>query len=119
MTRRPDLIIYVNGLPLVIFELKSPYSEQATIEYAYNEITNYTYDIAQLFNYNAFVVISDGILTLHGIQAPYEFYAAWKSIDGKEVDNNITNTMRTLVQGMFPKERFSNHSQLHCVHERW
>lgn len=106
MSRRPDLIIYVNGLPLVVFELKSPYSEQATIEYAYNQITNYSYDIAQLFNYNAFAVISDGILTLHGIPgAPYEFYAAWKSIDGKEVDNNITNTMRTLIQGMFPKER--------------
>lgn len=106
MARRPDLIIYVNGLPLVVFELKSPYSEQATIEYAYNQITNYTYDIAQLFNYNAFAVISDGILTLHGIPgAPYEFYAAWKSTDGKEVDNNITNSMRTLIQGMFPKER--------------
>ncbi|OXM85800.1 type I restriction endonuclease subunit R [Paenibacillus rigui] len=106
MPRRPDLIIYINGLPLVVFELKSPYSEQATIDYAYNQITNYTYDISQLFNYNAFSVISDGTQTLHGIPgAPYEFYAAWKSIDGKEVDNHITNSMRTMIQGMFDKER--------------
>ncbi|MEK3915311.1 type I restriction endonuclease subunit R [Paenibacillus sp. FSL H7-0331] len=106
MARRPDLIIFINGLPLVVFELKSPYSEQATIEYAYNQITNYTYDISQLFNYNAFSVISDGIMTLHGIPgAPYEYYSAWKSIDGKEVDNQITNSMRTMIQGMFPKER--------------
>jgi type I restriction enzyme R subunit len=106
MARRPDLIVFVNGLPLVVFELKSPYSEQATIEDAYNQITNYTYDIPQLFTFNAFVVISDGTQTLHGMPgASFEYYAAWKSIDGKEVDNSITNTMRTLIQGLFPKKR--------------
>jgi type I restriction enzyme, R subunit len=106
MPRRPDIIIYINGLPLVVFELKSPYSEQATIEHAYTQITNYTYDIAQLFNYAAFAVISDGTQTLHGIPgAPFEFYAAWKSIDGQSVDNHIANSMRTMIEGMFPKER--------------
>lgn len=106
MSRRPDIIVFINGLPLVVFELKSPYSEQASIEDAYTKITNYTYDIAQLFNFNAFVVISDGTRTLHGMPgAAFEYYAAWKSIDGKDVDNTLTNTMRTLIQGLFPKER--------------
>jgi type I restriction enzyme R subunit len=106
MARRPDLIVFVNGLPLVVIELKSPYSEQASIEDAYTQITNYTYDIPQLFTFNAFAVISDGTQTLHGMPgAPFEYYAAWKSIDGKEVDNTLTNTMRTLIQGLFPKER--------------
>lgn len=106
MARRPDIIIYVNGLPLVVFELKSPYSEQATIEHAYTQITNYTYDISQLFNYNAFTVISDGTQTLHGLPgAPFEFYAAWKSIDGLTIDNHVVNSMRTMIEGMFHKDR--------------
>ncbi|WP_062310434.1 type I restriction endonuclease subunit R, partial [Alicyclobacillus sendaiensis] len=106
MARRPDIIVYVNGLPLVVFELKSPYKESATIEDAYTQIENYTVDIPQLFNYNAFAVISDGTHTYHGMPgAPLEFYSAWKSIDGRNVDNNIANSMKTLIEGLFPKDR--------------
>jgi len=106
MARRPDMIVYVNGLPLVLFELKSPYKENATVEDAYTQITNYQSDISQLFNYNAFIVISDGSQTYHGMPgAPIDYFAAWKSIDGRNVDNNVANSMRTMIEGLFPKER--------------
>lgn len=104
--RRPDLLIYVNGLPLVIFELKNPYSDKPTVADAYNQVQHYRYEIPQLFDYNAFVVVSDGITTLHGMwTASQEWYAPWKSIDGFAVEPNTTGSMKTLVEGLFPKER--------------
>ncbi|WDV42161.1 type I restriction endonuclease [Bacillus velezensis] len=110
MSRRPDIIVYINGLPLILFELKSPYIENTTVQDAYTQVKNYTYDIAQLFNYNAFSVISDGTTTLHGMPfAPIEFFAAWKSIDGVRIDNNIANTMKTLIEGLFQKDRLLNY----------
>ena len=65
--RRPDIIIFINGLPLVVFELKDPYAEQPTVEDALNQIQHYSHDIAQLFDYNALTVISDGVTSLHGM----------------------------------------------------
>ncbi|MFD1449518.1 type I restriction endonuclease subunit R [Oceanobacillus sojae] len=110
MSRRPDIIIYVNGLPIILFELKNPNKENATVYDAYTQIRNYTHDISQLFEYNAFTVISDGIETKHGMPtAPYDFFASWKTIDGVNVDNNVVNTMRTLIQGLFEKERLLNY----------
>ncbi|QRF22836.1 type I restriction endonuclease subunit R [Alicyclobacillus sp. TC] len=112
MSRRPDIIIYVNGMPLVVFELKNPYKVDPTVEDAYTQITNYTYDISQLFDYNAFCVVSDGAETLHGMPgAPLDFFAAWKSIDGRTVDDSVTNSMRTLIQGLFPKDRLLEYIQ--------
>lgn len=110
MSRRPDIVIYVNGLPLVVFELKGPNNPNASVFDAYTQIRNYTSDIAQLFEYNAFVVVSDNIETKHGMpSAPYDFFASWKSMDGETVDNNKANTMRTLINGLFRKERLLNY----------
>ena len=116
-SRRPDIIIYVNGLPLIVFELKSPYNEQATVDDAYIQVTNYTNDIPQLFTYNAFSVISDNLETFHGVPgAPIEFFSAWKSIDGRTVDNNIANTMKTLIEGLFPKDRLLEYIRYFLVY---
>lgn len=110
MSRRPDIIVYINGLPLILFELKNPYKENTSIQDAYTQVRNYTYDIAQLFTYNSFSVISDGTTTLHGMPfAPVDFFAPWKSIDGIKVDNNIVNTMKTLIEGLFQKDRLINY----------
>lgn len=110
MSRRPDIVIYVNGLPLVVFELKGPNNPNASVFDAYTQIRNYTSDIAQLFEYNAFVVVSDNTETKHGMpSAPYDFFASWKSMDGETVDNNKANTMRTLINGLFPKDRLLNY----------
>ncbi|WP_162340157.1 type I restriction endonuclease subunit R [Cyclobacterium salsum] len=105
--RIPDGILYINGLPLVVFEFKTAISENCTIYDAYIQLTTrYKRDIPELFKYNAFCVISDGVNNKAGsLFAPYEFFYAWRKIEGmaKEVDG--IDSMYTLVQGMFDKNR--------------
>ena len=105
--RIPDGIIYINGLPLVVFEFKSAIREEATIHDAYVQLTTrYRRDIPELFKYNAFCVISDGVNNKAGsFFAPYDFYYAWRRVAGlaKEVDG--IDSMFTLVQGMLHKNR--------------
>lgn len=105
--RIPDGIVYVNGLPLVVFEFKSAIREEATIYDAWKQLTiRYRRDIPELFKYNAFCVISDGANNKAGsFFAPYEFFYAWRRVAGlaKEVDG--IDSMYTLVQGMFHKNR--------------
>jgi type I restriction enzyme R subunit len=104
--RRPDVVVYVNGLPLVLFELKNPYDPHPTITDALNQISHYRNDIPQIFEFNAVTVVSDGVTTLHGVwTAPPEWYAPWKSIDGAHLEANTTGSMKTLIEGLFPKER--------------
>ena len=116
--RRPDLIIYLNGLPLVVFELKSPYSEYANVAGAHNQLGHYAWQIPQLFTFNSFCVISDQEQTLHGVHtAPYEWYAAWKSIDGQTVEPATTSTTKTLLEGLFAKDRLLTYLRHFIVHE--
>jgi type I restriction enzyme, R subunit len=104
--RRPDIIIFINGLPLIVFELKNPYSIKPSVDDALNQIGHYKHDIPQLFEFNALTVISDGIQTLHGMwTAGMEWYAPWKSIDGVNIEANTTGSMKALVEGLFSKER--------------
>jgi type I restriction enzyme R subunit len=104
--RRPDILIYVNGLPLVVFELKNPYAIKPTVDDALNQIQHYVHDISQLFDYNAFVVVSDGVNTRHGMwSSDEEWYAPWKSINGLDIEPNTVSSMKTLVEGLFPKDR--------------
>lgn len=108
--RIPDLIVYINGLPLVVFEFKSAIHENTTLNNAYIQLTTrYKRDIPELFKYNAFCVISDGANTKAGsFFAPYEFFYAWRKIEGlvKEVDG--IDAMFTLIQGMFNRKRLRN-----------
>lgn len=104
--RRPDVLIYVNGLPLMLFELKNPYSAAPTEAEALNQIQHYTVDIPQVFDFNAFCVVSDGVSTRHGMwTAAPEWYAPWKSIDGVHNEPGTTGSMRALIEGLFPKDR--------------
>ena len=105
--RIPDGILYVNGLPLVVFEFKSATREEATIRNAYEQLTvRYKRDIPQLFIYNAFCVISDGVNNKAGsFFAPYEFYYAWRRVAGLAKDVDGIDSMFTLVQGMLHKNR--------------
>lgn len=104
--RRPDILAYINGLPLVLFELKNPYSDIPNYRDALNQIQHYIVDVPQLFDYNALCVVSDGIDTLHGVwTAGEEWYAPWKSIDGEHVEAGTTGSMKALIEGLFPKER--------------
>ena len=113
-TRIPDIIIYINGIPLIIFELKSIENrEDATIENAYEQLggnsenSGYRYDIPTIFNYNAFCVISDGINNRLGtITSNFERYSEWKSADGENVYGvNNVNKLDVMIDGVFEKGR--------------
>ncbi len=106
--RIPDGIIYINGLPVVVFEFKTAIREDCTVYEAYKQLTTrYKRDIPELFKYNAFCVISDGVNNKAGsFFAPYEFYYAWRRVAGLAKDVDGINSMFTLVQGMFEHNRF-------------
>lgn len=105
--RIPDGIVYINGLPLVVFEFKSAIREEATIYDAYKQLTvRYHRDIPELFKYNAFCVISDGVNNKAGsFFASYEFFYAWRRVAGLAKDVDGIDSMFTLIQGMFHKNR--------------
>jgi len=107
--RRADLVIFINGIPLVVIELKNPQKEDTTIYDAYNQLQNYMTQIPSLFIYNAFLVISDGIITKAGtITSPEERFMSWRSKDGKKICSLVENTPDILFEGMFKKESFFN-----------
>ncbi|MEO7048611.1 MAG: type I restriction endonuclease [Ferruginibacter sp.] len=105
--RIPDGIIYINGLPVVVFEFKTAIREDCTIHDAYVQLTTrYQRDIPELFKYNTFCVISDGVNNKAGsFFAPYEFYYAWRRVMGLAKDVDGINSMYTLIEGMFNKNR--------------
>jgi type I restriction enzyme, R subunit len=105
--RIPDLILYINGLPLVVFEFKTAIQENTTIHDAYVQLTTrYKRDIPELFKYNTFCVISDGVNTKSGsFFAPYEFFYAWRKIEGMPNEVDGIDAMFTLIQGMFNRKR--------------
>ena len=105
--RIPDGIIYINGLPLVVFEFKSAIRVEATVFDAFNQLTvRYRRDIPELFKYNAFCVLSDGVNNKAGsFFAPYEFYYAWRRVAGLAKEVEGIDSLFTLVQGMLNQNR--------------
>lgn len=106
--RIPDGILYINGLPLVVFEFKSAVRKECTIHDAYIQLTlRYKRDIPQLFKYNALCVISDGVNNKMGsFFAPYEFFYAWRKIEGnEELEMDGIDSLFTMVKGLFEKHR--------------
>lgn len=103
--KRPDIIVFINGIPLVVFELKNALKQDKTIENAYNQLKNYEQDIRTLFYYNAFNVISDGVNAKIGtITADFSRYMTWKSKNGEKPEENI-DQVDVLIEGVFKKER--------------
>ena len=106
-TRRPDLIVFINGLPLVVIELKSAIKEKATIDKAYNQLQTYKKDIPSLFTYNEMMIISDGHNARVGtITASKERFMPWRSIDGEEIAPPGIPELEVLIKGVFKRERF-------------
>ncbi len=104
--KRPDVLAFVNGIPLVLFELKNITNEEATIENAYKQVKNYQMDIPSLFYYNAFNVISDGLDTRIGtITSDITRYMVWKSENGEKPAEGELNYFSVLLNGVFPKAR--------------
>ncbi|MGB2739736.1 MAG: HsdR family type I site-specific deoxyribonuclease [Cognaticolwellia sp.] len=107
--RIPDGILYINGIPVVVFEFKSAIrEEEASIHDAYVQLnTRYRRDIPALFVYNSFCVISDGVNNkMGGLYAPYEFFYAWRKVTGNEsIEKDGINSLHTMLQGLFNKAR--------------
>lgn len=104
VNKRPDVILFVNGLPLVVIELKNAVDENATIHSAFNQLQTYKQSISSLFVYNSLLIVSDGWDALYGsLTAPKQFFVPWKSIDGKLVADEDIPQMEVLVKGMLNK----------------
>ena len=103
--RRPDVILFINGMPLVLMELKSPSKDEVGAENAYNQIRNYMQDIPSLFYYNAICVISDLSTNKAGtITSGLDRFMEWKTKDG-DYENTAYAQFDTFYEGMFQKER--------------
>jgi type I restriction enzyme R subunit len=99
--KRPDVLLFVNGIPLVIIELKNAADENATIRKAYEQLQTYKATIPSLFNYNAICVISDGHECKAGtLSASFSRYMAWKTADGKKEASRFAPQIETLLKGM-------------------
>lgn len=105
VNKRPDVILYVNGLPFVVIELKNAVDENATLQSAFNQLQTYKQAIPSLFHYNALLVASDGWEALYGaVTSPKQFFVPWKSIDGKSVADVTIPQMEVLAKGMLNKQ---------------
>lgn len=108
--RIPDGIIYINGIPLVIFEFKSAIKENTTIHDAFDQLTiRYKRDIPSIFKYNAFCVISDGVNNKIGsFFSDYEYFYAWRRIDEYTKEKDGIDSLHTMISGLFDKKRLLN-----------
>lgn len=105
--RRPDIVIFINGLPLAVIELKNPADENATIWSAFNQLQTYKQQIPSLFTYNEFLVASDGLhARLGSLTANKEWFLPWRTVEGDEVAPSVIPQLEVLVKGVFNRERF-------------
>jgi type I restriction enzyme, R subunit len=105
--RRPDMVVFVNGLPLGVIELKNPADEKATIRHAFNQLQTYKSDIPGLFIYNELLIISDGLEARSGtLTSGWDRFMPWRTIDGTEVAPRGSVGLEVLLKGVFDKRRF-------------
>ncbi len=115
--RRPDIVLFINGLPLVVIELKNPSDERATLKQAFNQLQTYKREIPTLFNYNEILVVSDGMQARFGtITSGWDRFMPWRTITGKDLYHEPGNDaqtegiiqpgLKTLIRGLFEPERF-------------
>jgi len=116
--RRPDIVIFVNGLPLAVIELKNAADEDATIWSAFNQLQTYKQQIGSLFNYNEVLVVSDGTSARIGsLTANQEWFKVWRTIDGEDDAPKTALELHVLVRGVFEPRRFLDLLQHFIVFE--
>ncbi len=105
--RRPDVVIFVNGLPLGIVELKNPADENATCKDAFNQFQTYKKEVPSLFPYSEILVVSDGIEARAGtLTADWEWFLPWRTIEGDDLAPKGLPELEVLIKGIFVKQRF-------------
>ena len=117
--RRPDVLVFINGMPMGVIELKNPADEQADIWSAYSQLQTYKDNIPDLFNTNGVLVISDGIQARMGsLTASEERFMRWRTIDGETVDPlGVHQDLETLIRGLFDKKTFLEYIRYFCIFE--
>ncbi len=116
--RRADVVLFVNGLPLALLELKNPGDENATIKHAYNQLQTYKRDVTSLFVTNALLVISDGIQARCGtISSGWDRFMPWRTVDGKTVASKGLPELETTVRGLFRRDVFLDYILNYMVFE--
>jgi len=106
-TRRPDVVIYVNGLPLAVIELKNPADENATVWSAFRQLQTYQAQIPALFAANAALVVSDGVQARIGtLGAGREWFKPWRTIGGREDAASLLTELQVVLEGVFDRGRF-------------
>ena len=104
--RRPDVVVFINGLPISVIELKNPVDENATIDDAYNQLQTYKDEIEGLFRTNGLLITSDGLLARVGsLTANAERFMAWRTVDGDTIAPKGVPELETLINGVFDKSR--------------
>ncbi|WP_272975958.1 type I restriction endonuclease subunit R [Deinococcus geothermalis] len=104
--RRPDVVVFVNGLPLAVIDLKAPGNDQATLMGAFNQLQTYKGEITQLFRTNALLVTSDGISARVGsLSADFERFMPWRTTDGTDIAPKGAPELSTLIEGVFEHRR--------------
>ena len=116
--RRPDIVLFINGLPLAVLELKNPTDEKATVLTAFRQIQTYKQEIPTLFTYNEAIVISDGLEARIGsLTADTEWFLPWRTIEGEDEAPSTELTLEVLIKGAFEKHRFLNYLKHFIVFE--
>lgn len=105
--RRPDVVVFINGLPLGVIELKNPADENATIKNAFNQLQTYKNEIPSLFSYNEILIVSDGLEARTGtLTADWEWFMPWRTIEGENLAPKGMPELEVLIKGIFDKSRF-------------
>ena len=116
--RRPDIVLFINGLPLAVIELKNPTDEKATVLTAFRQIQTYKQEIPTLFTYNEAIVISDGLEARIGsLTADTEWFLPWRTIEGEDEAPSTELELEVLIKGAFEKRRFLRYLKHFIVFE--
>ena len=107
--RRPDIVLFVNGLPLAVIELKNPVDEKATVWTAWQQLQTYKAELPSLFALNAVLAVSDGVIARAGtLTAGREWFKPWRTIGGEELAPVFLPDLQVLIEGLFEQQRFLN-----------
>ncbi len=116
--RRPDMVVFINGLPLAVIELKNAADEDATIWSAYAQLQTYKAEIPSLLHYNALLVVSDGLQARIGsLTANQEWFKVWRTIDGERDAPKTALELEVMLRGVFERQRFLDLLQHFIVFE--